>query len=324
MPAGHISELSLVVGVLTFRRPGDLAEGLPLILDQLRELEAQIGIPVRGSVLVVDNDPGQSAREAVAGLRADPAIGELLRYTAEATPGIAAARNRALSEASGARLLVFIDDDERPHPGWLLSLVHTWLDTRATAVMGRVISKFTGELDPWVAAGDFFRRRSMPTGTEIAVAAAGNLLLDLEQVTALGVRFDERIGLAAGEDSLFSRQLVARGGRIVWCEESEATDVVPPERMTRRWVLTRAWSHGNHESIVELHLSEGPMRRAGLRLRGIARGILRLGGGGARYLFGVLTGSRRHQARGLRTAYRGAGIVAGSAGFAYEEYGRPS
>ena len=164
----------------------------------------------------------------------------------------------------------------------------------------------------------------MPTGTEITVAAAGNLLLDLQQVRELGVRFDHRLGLGAGEDSLFSRQLVKRGGRMVWCEESAATDCVPPARMTRRWALARAWSHGNTESVVDIYLAPSAGRRMLLRATAIIRGLLRVVGGAGRYLFGVITGSPRHQARGLRTAYRGAGIAAGGAGVAYQEYARQS
>jgi succinoglycan biosynthesis protein ExoM len=313
--------VELVVAVLTFRRPGELIEGIPLVLEQARTASFAAGPAVQARVLVVDNDPAASAAPIVEQLRATSGT-TVLDYVVEKTPGIAAARNRAMDESSRADLLVFIDDDERPRDGWLAALLRTWTATRAAAVMGRVISEFDGELDGWVAAGDFFRRRSMPTGASIDVAAAGNLLLDLRQVRALGVRFEEGLGLGAGEDSLFSRTVVRLGGRIVWCEESAATDCVPRERMTRRWVLARAWSHGNTESIVDLYLADGAGRRAIARARALARGLVRIAGGAARYLLGVASGSLRHQARGLRTAYRGAGIAAGGAGIVVHEYSR--
>lgn len=322
MPTSLENELTIAVAVLTYRRPEELREGLPLILEQLAQLGADLGRPVNGRVVVVDNDPAASAEAVVASIRDTAAPPGVLEYVVEPAAGIAAARNRALDEGREAQLLVYIDDDERPRENWLCSLVRTWEHTGAAAVMGRVISEFDGDLDPWVAAGDFFRRRSMPTGTEITVAAAGNLLLDLRQVREFGVRFDPRLALGAGEDSLFSRQLVARGGRMVWCEESAATDCVPPARMTRRWVLARAWSHGNTESIVDLYLTHGAVRRMLVRASAIGRGLLRMIGGAGRYLLGVVTRSRRHQARGLRTAYRGAGIAAGGTGVAYQEYAR--
>jgi len=303
--------LRVTIAVLTYRRPRELESGLPLILDQVGALDTD----ARGELLVIDNDPAASARDVVL------AIGGV-RYVVEPVPGIAAARNRAIDESAASDLLVFIDDDEQPTTRWLEPLIDTWRHTGAAAVMGRVVSEFDGELDPWVAAGEFFRRRSMPTGTEIRVAAAGNLLLDRAQVRDLGVRFDERLGLASGEDSLFSHELVRRGGRIAWCEESVAIDRVPSERMTRRWVLDRARSHGNVETVTHLLLATSPMDRVSVRVRSAVRGAARVAGGSTRYLYGVATGDLRHQARGLRTAHRGAGIAAGAAGHTVEEYAR--
>ena len=202
---------------------------------------------------MIDNDPAGRAGPVARSIGS-----EHVRYVVEPEPGISAGRNRALDETADRDLLVFIDDDEQPLDGWLTALLDTWSDTRAAAVMGRVVSKFEGELDPWVAAGEFFRRRRMKTGTEITVAAAGNLLLDLNQVRALGVRFDNNLGLSGGEDTLFSRLLVRRGGRMVWCDESVADDYVPADRVTRQWVRNRAWSHGNTASVIDLYLADGP------------------------------------------------------------------
>jgi len=218
---------------------------------------------------------------------------------------------------------VFIDDDERPTEDWLAPLVETWALTRAAAVMGRVVSVFASPLDPWIAAGEFFRRRRMPTGTEIAVGAAGNLLLDLAQVRRLGVRFDERLALGAGEDSLFTSQLVRAGGRMVWCDESVATDQVPAERMTRQWVLQRARSHGSTQTVVAVLLARSPLRERAIRAQATVGGTVRVLAGGARFMAGRLVGSPRHQARGLRTLHRGLGIAAAAVGVVVQEYARP-
>ena len=307
---------SVAIAVLTYRRPAEIAAGLPLVIAQGEQLEGAMV-----SVVVIDNDAAGSARSTVEAIAAGSTF-VTVRYVIEPVPGIAAARNRAIDETVDADVLVFIDDDEQPTDGWLTPLIDTWQRTGAAAVMGRVVSDFDGALDDWVAAGEFFRRRSMATGTEITVAAAGNLLLDRLQLQRLGVRFDERLGLAAGEDSLFSRELVRRGGRIAWCEESVAIDRVPSDRMTRRWVLDRARSHGNSETVVQLFLADTPAERARVRFAAATRGSVRVVGGSARYCLGVLTGSLRHQARGLRTAHRGLGIAAGAAGVIVREYAR--
>jgi GT2 family glycosyltransferase len=305
----------VTVAIPTYRRPDDLGLLLPLVLEQARELGADGRWAV--DVLVVDNDPEGSGAAAV---RRHEAPG--LRYVVEPAPGIAAVRNRALDETAGARLLAFIDDDERPLPGWLGELLATWSATGAAAVSGVILAEYAGELDPWIRAGEFFVRRRMPTGTGIAVAACGNLLLDLDQVRRSGVRFEAALGLGGGEDTLFSRRLALAGGRMVWCDESAAVDRVPAERMTRRWVLTRAWSHGNAAVLTDLRLAASRPARLAVRVRGVIRGALRVAGGAVRWCWGVLRRSDRHRARGLRAVLRGAGMIGGACGLVYQEYAR--
>lgn len=304
----------VTVGVPTFRRPDALRALLPLLIDQVREVSGP-GSRYRAEVLVVDNDPDRSAADVVAAV-----LG--VRYVPEPVPGIAAVRNRALDEAADARVLAFIDDDERPADGWLAHLLETWTATGAAAVAGRVLTQYSGELDPWIRAGDFFFRRSMPTGSEIDVAASGNLLLDLDQVRASGVRFESALGLGGGEDSLFSLQLARAGGRMVWCDESAAVDQVPAERMTRAWVRARACSHGNSTVLVDLRLAGDARSRLRRRVRGAVRGALCIAGGAARWGWGLASRSLRHQARGVRYVCRGVGMIGGACGFVYEEYAR--
>ncbi|RFU23044.1 glycosyltransferase [Geodermatophilus marinus] len=307
----------VTVAVPTYRRPAELRALLPELVVQAAEVTDASRGRYTVDVLVVDNDPEGSAAAVVTAV-ALPGV----RYAAEPRPGIAAVRNRALDEASGARLLAFIDDDERPRAGWLACLLDAWDTTGAAAVSGRVLAEYAGELDPWLRAGDFFVRRSLPTGTEIDIAATGNLLLDLDQIRQTGTRFEAALGMAGGEDTLFSRSLVRAGRRMVWCDESAVVDQVPAERMTRAWVLARAWSHGNAALLTELRLTPAALPRLAVRARGLGRGALRVAGGGVRWTWGVLSRSHRHQARGLRTVLRGAGMAGGAVGVVYEEYAR--
>ncbi|MGY1601008.1 glycosyltransferase family 2 protein [Geodermatophilus sp. SYSU D00815] len=313
--AARPGTVRVTIAVPTFRRPDDLRTLLPVLLEHAREAGADGRYAV--DVLVVDNDPDGGGAATVAEFPAPE-----LRYAAEPTPGIAAVRNRALDEAADASLLAFIDDDERPEPGWLTALLATWAATGAAAVSGRILAEYAGELDPWIGAGEFFVRRRMPTGTPIDVAACGNLLLDLDQVRAAGVRFDPALGLGGGEDTLFSRELAKAGRLMVWCDESAAVDRVPPSRMTRQWVLTRAWSHGNRTVLIGLWLAAGRWARFEVRARGVVGGLLRVAAGAARWTWGLARGSLRDRARGLRGVLRGAGMVAGACGLVFEEYAR--
>jgi hypothetical protein len=267
-------------------------------------------------MLVVDNDPRGSGRSAVPDL-------DSVSYVIEQTPGIAAARNRALDESVAERLLVFIDDDEVPQPNWLAALLDTWASTQASAVMGRVVSIFpTPPTDPWVLAGGFFTRPSRVTGTRIDVAATGNLLLDLDAVRDLGVRFDGTLGLAGGEDNLFSRQLVSRGGTIVWCEESVAEDEVSADRLTRAWRLKRSVSHGNASVATSIILAPTPTRRALVRVQASAGGLARVLVGSLSHVVGRLRKDIVMDATGASMAHRGWGMLAAAGGRRVEEYAR--
>lgn len=311
-PTGPGPQPAVVIAILTYRRPEDLAAAIPLVLD-----EAVTASPV-ATILVVDNDPAGSAAE-IAGSFAERGV----RYVHEPVPGIAAARNRALDSVDGDTVLIFIDDDEHPEAGWLSALVRTQLATGAAAVAGAVLSEYEAPPDEWLTAGRFFDRRRLPTGTKIDVAATNNLLLDLSQINPLGLRFDTALGLTGGSDTLFTRQLVRSGLVMVWCDEAIVIDRVPASRLNREWVLKRAFRSGNSSVRVSLMLCTSPFQRGALRLQHTLRGALRIVGGGLRIILGEVAGSIAHRSRGRRAISRGAGMLAGAYGGVYAEYSRP-
>jgi succinoglycan biosynthesis protein ExoM len=293
--------------MLTYRRPEMLAEAVGM-------LRAQLDLVPGARLLLVDNDEQPSASSAVA----EAAGGDVrVRYVHEPTPGIAAARNRALDEAGADAVVVFIDDDEQPSEKWLATLLACWEETGAAAVAGRVVSRFAVDPDPWVMATGVFNRPRYSTGDLVAAAATNNLLLDMAQVGAL--RFDLGFGLTGGSDTVFTRGLVAAGGRIVWCDEAPVYDLVPADRATRDWVLARASRVGNSDSRVQVHLAP-PGRRGLARVRETMRGVARVVWGGVRLLWGRLAGSVVHDARGTRLVVRGVGMVRGAWGSHVSEY----
>ena len=246
----------LTIAVLTFRRPGDLAQVLPLLLEQAVRNSSE-ALSIR--ILVVDNDPLGGAEGKVRAIAHGAAVA--IHYAHEKSPGISAARNRALSESMDSRLLAFIDDDERPSKDWLALLLGTWRQTAAAAVVGPVVSEFEVEPDPWIVAGGYFVRRRLPTGTMVDVAGTNNLLLDLDFVRQRNILFDPAFGLSGGEDTMFTRQLVRSGGSIVWCDEAVVLDYVPADRISHRWVVLRAMSSGNAWSLTSVKLASSlPVR----------------------------------------------------------------
>lgn len=314
VPPACAPRLTCVIAVPTFRRNDRLRELLPLLISQGEAVAATAEV----TVLVVDNDPDAGAREVVSG-QSPGAIP--VRYAHEPTPGIAAARNRALAEAEHADVIAFLDDDEQPDVGWLAHLLRTWSDHDHASVTGRVVPSFEQTPDPWIESGRFFVRPSLPTGTPVPIAAAGNLLLDLATVRRMGLQFDPRLGLVGGEDTLFTRTLTERGGSLVFCQESIVFDRVPAHRASRRWLLRRALSHGNTAGLLETGFPMGRSARAQVRLTAgaSARVAVGLGIAGA----GFLCRRDYTQARGLGLAARGLGMALGACGRVYVEYARP-
>ena len=300
-----------VVAVLTYRR----TQHLPALLDALVEQAATVH--PRAEVVVVDNDPGASAADVVRAW-----AGRGVRYAHEPRPGISAARNRALAEAARAEVLVFIDDDELPRPGWLARLVGAWRAWGCAAVAGPVSSDLPAPASAWVAGTGVFDRRRATTGALVGGAGAGNLLLDVARVRRLGLAFDERLGLTGGEDTLFTHELVRRGGELRWCDEAEAVESVPADRMTRSWVLRRCFRSAGSWSRAEVSLAAGAAGRLRVRAVVLARAAARL----SLALLALVPATVRRdagaQGAAVATLARYAGLAVGALGYVPREYGR--
>ncbi len=308
---GDVPAPTVVVAVATYRRPDCLDRILPELADQA----GRLGHPA--TVLVVDNDPDGGAGPAVLAW-ADRGV----RYVHEPAPGISAARNRALLEAGDADLLVFVDDDELPLPGWLHEHVTHWLEWRCAAVAGPVTARFEGDADEWVRASGVFDRTERPTGTVVRGAASNNLLLDLAQLRQHRLSFDERFGISGGSDTRLIHQLVKQGGVVRWCAEAEVLDFIPVPRSNRAWALKRTTRTSNTWSRVALDLADSPGERLRERVDLTLRGGYRLLRGLAGMLTGTLRGDVATRARGEVAVASARGMVGGAWGRVEQEYRR--
>lgn len=309
MPSSTRERVS--IAITTYKRPKLLDPLLDIVAERIRGASKLID----ASILVIDNDPAESARP-IAERHAEA------RYVAEHTPGIAAARQRALDETPEGTLLVYLDDDVTPDPEWLEPLVTLWLESAAAIVAGYVRYSFPEGSDPWVVEGGFIRRENLPTGTRLGVAAAGNILVDVSAIRRLGVDFDTTLGLSGGEDTLFTSQVTRAGGSIVWCQESVVDGPIPVERATRAFCIARAQAHGSVAVLVALRLSASKVGRAAIRARSVLGGLLRIAGGFAKHLAGRLSSNVQRDADGFRIASRGWGMARAAIGITTAEYRR--
>ena len=304
------SRSSLAIAVLTFRRQAELAALIPVLLKQAETVDHVAD----AYVLVVDNDPGRSAEVVVAQFANQSVV-----YAHEPEPGIATARNRALSTAEKTDLLVFIDDDEIPAPDWLRNLLRTYDQYQSVGVVGNVLREYEVTPDPWITAGRYFDRDPIETGVRVHAAGTGNLLLDLNQVRRYDVWFDPIFGLSGGSDTLFTSQLVRAGGELVWCADAPVYEQIPASRLSRKWVVTRAFRIGNGGSRTALALTTSVPERTAVRVKEVGAGLARIGGGGLKYIVGKVTRNMELDARGTRTAVRGAGRLSGAFGYHYDK-----
>lgn len=312
----------LTVAVLTYLRNAYLAQLLPALIEQAGSVAGR----ARVRVLVVDNDPAGGAERTAravrpAGAESDGAGPEIV-YVHEPEPGIVAGRNRALDESAHEHLLVFIDDDELPRPGWLAALLAARERHGCAAVTGPTPPVFETAPDPWVAACGVFDSWEAADGARVRSADTGNLLLDLGRVRALDLRFDPRYGLTGGEDSLFTRSLTLAGEEIRFAAGAVVDKRVPARRARRDWVLRRARRSGSTWARVRIDTAD--RARAALRLGYAAKGLARAGRDGALALLARARGDVASRAVHEVSARGGLGMVVGALGGSVAEYGRPA
>lgn len=310
----------LTVAVLTYLRNAYLAELLPALVEQAGSVAGR----ARVRILVVDNDPAGGAERTAravrpAGADSDGAGPEIV-YVHEPEPGIVAGRNRALDESGRERLLVFIDDDELPRPGWLAALLDARERHGCAAVTGPTPPVFETAPDPWVAACGAFDSWEAADGARVRSADTGNLLLDLGRVRALSLRFDPRYGLTGGEDSLFTRSLTLAGEEIRFAAGAVVDKRVPARRARRDWVLRRA--HRSGSTWARVRIDTADRARTALRLGYAVKGLARAGREGALALLARAGGDVASRAVHEVGARGGLGMVVGALGGSVAEYGR--
>ncbi|MCC6365724.1 MAG: glycosyltransferase family 2 protein [Bryobacterales bacterium] len=230
----HIS-----VCICTYKRP-DL---LKRLLDALREQET--GGLFTYSIVVVDNDALQSAKDAVHAFSATASIP--ITYCVEAQQSIALARNKAIEHASGD-YVALIDDDEFPITHWLSILFNTCNKHHVDGVLGPVKPHYDVSPPQWVLDGHFHQRATYPTGYVIAWrnGRTGNTFLR-KAVFAACTEQPFNPEFRTGEDQEFFYRMIQHGFRFIWCNEALAYEVIPPIRWNRRFMLRRALLRGTLE-----------------------------------------------------------------------------
>ena len=246
--APHIS-----ICIPTYKRPGMLARCLDALMKQKVE-----GFTY--SIVVVDNDPGQSASSLVNKRIGSSSVDVI--YVREEEPNISRARNKAVASAVG-EYIAFIDDDEFPEPSWLLNLYETCRKFSADAVLGPVLPHYEERPPDWLVKSGLCVRASFTTGTRLnnpRYLRTGNILLRRILFEGLEAPFDPRLGRTGGEDVDALGRMVRAGRSFVWCDEARVYETVPVERQTLSYHLRRALIRGVTQADMEAFLSYGTIK----------------------------------------------------------------
>ncbi|MBX5203582.1 glycosyltransferase family 2 protein [Rhizobium sp. NZLR1] len=300
--------LKIAVGVLTYRRLDGIAKLLDVMTRQIRH-------PVRPyhlTMVIVDNDAAGSAKATVESFGQTGAYD--LIYVVEQNQGIPFARNRALDSAPpGTDLFCFLDDDEWPVDGWLDAMLETRQKSRADCVYGPVQPVYPENPPEYFIKARVFERKKNVDGQRIGYAASNNVMFDYPLIRSWNLRFEEKMRFTGGTDYLFFNQAIRRGMQVFWADKALVYDIIPANRMTWKWVLQRQYRLGNTFAVSEV-LHGNLKRRIYRAAYGATRVVLGL------VMLPAILISPYWGMRALTHILRGAGMVNGILGHAYQEY----
>jgi succinoglycan biosynthesis protein ExoM len=227
----------ITVCACTYKRP----ELLRRLLSKLEEQKTDDFFDY--SIVIVDNDRFESARQAVEFYAHRAKIS--ISYYVEYEQNISLARNKAIENAKGD-FIGLIDDDEFPSSErWLVTLYKALKCYNADGILGPVIPYFEKKPPKWVLKGRFFDRETHCSGDLLGWkdTRTGNALLRRELFRDDAVWFDPQFG-SGGEDRDFFRRRISEGHVFAWCNEAPVFEIVPAERWKKTVLIKRALLRG--------------------------------------------------------------------------------
>ena len=221
-----------------------LSEPDALLEKVLARLASQSG--VAGEILLIDQKPGSSIRA-----ESHSNANWTGRTVLKPLPGLSAARNLSLAEASHD-LVLFCDADALAHQGWAAALSGA-LSRPEVAVAGcRILPAWSGS-PPLLA-------RSRVVLDQYSLYDLGDEEREVARIVGAGfgvdrsacpeeMRFDEGLGrrggrLFGGEESDLCHRVKRAGGRVVYVGKAVVDHVIQPERMRLGWILKRLFYAG--------------------------------------------------------------------------------
>ncbi|NNL35568.1 MAG: glycosyltransferase [Silicimonas sp.] len=232
------------IAVCTYRR-----ESVLETLQSLMEITLPKGVET--DIMVIDNDVTPSARDRVETF-AETAP-RPVRYVHAPAGNISVARNAALN-ASDARFLAFIDDDEVASRTWLSALMAARDHSGVDIVLGPVAAVYPDAAPDWMREENLHATLPVEARGEIRTGYSGNVLIDRACKALDGLRFDPALGETGGEDTIFFAMAHDAGGRIGFAADALVTEAVLPSRLSLKWLSARRLRSGRTHARLLLQI----------------------------------------------------------------------
>ena len=226
------------VVVPTFNRPDGL-------LAAIRSLYSQSYAATGFRIIIVDNTPLATASDAIALLTHECPDGIDLIAVHEPAPGVANARNTAMSVVE-TDLVAFLDDDQTAPPNWLESLLANYDSFPAAVTFGPVQTALPeGQRRHQAYFEQFFAREpGFSSGYITESFGSGNALVDFSQIHGGAPWFDTDMNEIGGEDDLLFARVRRSNGKFAWAADAPVWEHPLPERVALAYTLRRAFSYG--------------------------------------------------------------------------------
>lgn len=236
-----MTDISVIIP--TFRRPEGLRRAAGSILAQANPCGLAL------ELVIVDNDPAASARDAVAAL--SDAAPVAVRYVHAAEPGVANARNAGVAAAEG-EFIAFLDDDEEAPAAWLCEMVGEQRFHEADVVFGPVRARLPDAIEHHRAYYEEFFSRKGPeeSGVIDHYYGCGNSLIRRAALPGRDQPFSAERNDIGGEDDLLFAEMKQAGARFAWCAEAFVWEDPMLSRTRLGYTLRRAFSYGQGPSAA--------------------------------------------------------------------------
>ncbi|MEL7105812.1 MAG: glycosyltransferase family 2 protein [Pseudomonadota bacterium] len=249
----------ITVAICTYQREA--------LTDTLASLAAQV-LPkgMTFAVLVIDNDAAPSAQSRVEMFAQKAALD--IQYVHCPLGNISIARNGAL-DATDARFVAFIDDDEIAEPGWLAALMTTQRSTQADVVLGPVKATYDQTAPGWMRRLDVHSTAPVDVNGTICTGYSCNVLIDRASDALADLRFDLGLGRSGGEDTAYFTHAYRQGARFALAASAIVREKVPPARAKLSWLARRRFRSGQTHGLLLRETAGFAARLRGLALAGL-------------------------------------------------------